>query len=171
MRRVKLKSKKAFEALSWLCDIFRKHQAPYQITGGLAANIYGSKRELFDIDIDMCDQSIEEILSDIRQYITYGPARYKDDQWDILLMTLSYAGQQIDVTGSDDGKIFDHEAKKWVNCHVDLSMAREILINELPVCVIDKKELIQYKSILKRDVDLADIKAIRRDLSSGCGNG
>lgn len=44
-------TKNTKEALKWMVSILRKYKIPFQISGGLAAKIYGSDRKLADIDI------------------------------------------------------------------------------------------------------------------------
>lgn len=44
------------EALAWITNILKKYSIPFQITGGLAAILYGSKRPLEDIDIDIPEE-------------------------------------------------------------------------------------------------------------------
>jgi hypothetical protein len=40
-------------ALRWIIGILDRHNIQYQITGGFAAKLYGSSREVNDIDIDI----------------------------------------------------------------------------------------------------------------------
>lgn len=79
--------KKAFR---WIINILKKHQVPFQITGGLAAQAYGSKRPLNDIDIDIPEDRFNEIVPNVKDYITYGPAHFIDERWDLFLLTLNY---------------------------------------------------------------------------------
>lgn len=83
-------------ALEWIVGVLRKRQIPFQISGGCAAKIYGSQRELNDIDIDIPRDCFEKIIVDVKPFLIYGPSQYKDGKWDLYLMTLNYAGQEID---------------------------------------------------------------------------
>lgn len=161
MASIKLDSDSASRALKWISQILNKHHIPYQITGGLAAQVHGSHRPLIDIDIDLPNAAITQILPEISPYLRYGPRRYHSREWDILLATLNYHGQLIDLSGADDGLIFDRNAQQWVQCKVDFSTVQWRSIAGLQVPVIAKSELIHYKSILCREVDLMDIAAIK----------
>ena len=153
-------SKLASNALRWIISVFQKHHVDYQITGGLAAKIYGATRPLVDIDIDLSNESIKIIMDDIKPFLIYGPTRYQDEQWDILLLTLDYDGQLIDISGADDGLIYDKAKKEWVKCNVNFSIAIKKYVDDIPVSIINKNDLIKYKSELKRDIDLIDLAAI-----------
>ena len=69
---------KTVRALGWIIEILNRHKIEYQISGGLAGKIFGSERELHDIDIDISKKYFNKILPDISDYIIYGPAHYKD---------------------------------------------------------------------------------------------
>ncbi len=160
MTNIQLETPSAVNALNWIISILNKHNITYQITGGLAAKVYGATRPLADIDIDVSNAAIESILSDVKPFIVYGPMRYQDELWDILLLTLDYHGQLIDFSGADDGLVFNSQLTKWKKCEVNFSAAVKKKINNLTVSIIDKNELIKYKSELKREVDLLDVEAL-----------
>jgi hypothetical protein len=80
--------KNSEKAFKWIIDILEKNKIPFQVSGGLAARAYGSDRELADIDIEVSDDNVRDLVPEVKEYITFGPGFYKDDNWDLLLMTL-----------------------------------------------------------------------------------
>jgi hypothetical protein len=152
--------KKPKKSLIWITDILKKHHIPYQITGGLAAIAYGATRPLDDIDIDIPDNTFDLILAEVQPYVTYGPERFKSDKWDLMLMTLNYENQAIDLSGADSTYIFNDQTKKWVQLKEDLLHAPLQNIFGLQLPVIPKESLISYKKILAREVDLIDVQQI-----------
>lgn len=150
------------KALIWITDILKKHKIPFQITGGLAAIAYGATRPLEDIDIDIPDDSFHLIREEVKPYIIYGPEIFKSDQWNILLMTLNYEGQEIDLSGVDYTYVLNYATKSWEKLIEDLSNApfKKVLGIELPVIPYDK--LCHYKKMLSRNVDLLDIQEIEK---------
>lgn len=148
------------EAFHWIISILKKHRITFQITGGLAAKIYGSSRELADIDIDMPESEFEKILPEVKNFIIFGPARYKDENWDLWLMTLCYQGQEIDICGAYEAQIYDKNNEEWYWLETDFSVSSTKEIFGIMVPVIPKNELITYKSKLRREVDLLDLKDI-----------
>lgn len=147
-------------ALIWISDILKKHQIPFQITGGLAAIAYGASRPLADIDIDIPDDQFDRIIVDVRSYIIFGPERFKNDKWDLMLMTLNYQGQEIDLSGADSVRIFNEKTDEWILLNENLLTAPRKSVFDLDLPIIPLKNLIYYKKILAREVDLIDIKQI-----------
>ena len=135
------------EALDWILIILRKNNIDYQITGGLAANLYGSTRELYDIDLEVSDSDVNRLSEICREYIVYGPERYVDEHFDLLLMTLKYRNQLIDVCGIDKMSIKGFRQTVDLNNAVDIGGYR----------VVGLGDLIAYKKLLGREVDLIDI--------------
>ena len=73
-------------AFKWIVGLLQKYSIPFQISGGFAAKLYGSNRELADIDIGIPDSRFEDIYEEIKPYLIYGPEHYLDDEWDLKLM-------------------------------------------------------------------------------------
>jgi len=150
-------SKKAFE---WIIRILRKHKVSFQISGGLAAQVYGSERSLYDIDIEMSDEFFEKIIPDVKNHIVFGPRRNISDSFEVQLLRLNYKGQEIDLSGTDE-KMFDKKRSKWIKNNIDLSKAVSLKVFNLIVPVISKEALIAYKEKTRREVDIIDIKQMK----------
>lgn len=144
-------------AFHWIIGLLRKHAIPFQITGGFAARLYGAKRELQDIDIDIPEDRFSDILPAVKEYAIWGPAQYKNEKWDLLLMTLLYEGQEIDLGGAYEEKMFDRRTNNWVDLKCDFSTALVMDVYGLKVPVVNKEELIAYKRLVARDTDLIDV--------------
>jgi hypothetical protein len=136
--------------IEWILSILRVKNIDYQITGGLAANLYGSKREIYDIDLEVSDSDVYRLSKICREYIIYGPNRYVDEHFDLLLMTLKYRDQLIDVCGIDNMSIGGERQNIDLSSAVDIGDYR----------VVSLGDLVSYKKLLCRDVDLIDIRNI-----------
>ena len=148
-------------ALFWIIEILNRHKINYQISGGFAGKIFGSKRELNDIDIDISEKDFKKILPEISSYITYGPDHYLDDKWDLTLITINYKGQEIDISDSDNIKISNKDRTKWIHFPTDFSKALTMNLNGLNIKVINPNNFLQYKKELDGEHQIEDIKAVK----------
>lgn len=121
--------------------------------------MYGVDRELADIDIEVEDADIIKIFDDVKPYIIFGPARYKDDNWDLELMTLSYEGQDIDIAGTG-AKIFNMKMGVWEDCVGNLNTVELKEVYGKFVPIESRDSLIEYKSKLSREVDREDVRQL-----------
>ncbi len=153
---------KLFEALEWIAHILEEDRIPYHITGGLAAHFYGAYRPINDIDIDISEDKFDVIYDKIKKFIIFGPEHYKDECWDVKLVTLDYQGQNIDIGGAHQMYIFDCKKNKWIHIPTDFSKARIFTINEIKFPVHDPYDLMAYKKLLVGDHQIHDIKAIEK---------
>jgi hypothetical protein len=152
----------------WIVAVLQKHAVPFVVTGGLAARSYGSSRPLNDIDIDIPSGDFVKILPDIKPYVVFWPARYLDEKWDLPLMTLDHHGQEIDIGGGDDIKIYDDGNKKWTAIPAGFSEAGQREIFGLVVPVVSPDQLIAYKSLLNgvhQKVDIAAAESFLKNRS------
>lgn len=149
-------------ALLWITNFLKNLDIPFQITGGLAAHSYGARRPIFDIDIDIPEDAFELVKNNVSEFIIFGPEQFKSTEWDLLLMTLDYHGQLIDLGGAYHTKIFNKNTQCWEALKEDLSKAtiRNVLGLMLPV--IPKNHLVTYKKTLSRPEDLADLQYISK---------
>lgn len=160
MNQSEIVEKNAAEALVWIAGILDSHAIPFQASGGLAAIAYGSTRPLVDIDIDVPDQHLPALAELVAGYVVSGPARYRDGEWDILLLTVYYAGCEIDLGGASGAQVFDRAAHTWVPLAAELERAVRLKVLGVEAPVIRKEALIAYKRRLDRDVDRIDVTAM-----------
>lgn len=160
---INFRAMKQDKAFKWIISILNKHRVPFVVTGGLAAKSYGSPRLLNDIDIDIPSKCFKVILNEVRPFVIYGPGRYKDERWDLLLMTLVYVGQEIDISGGETIKICDARTGEWKDSKTDFKDVEERKIFNLIVPVISKKSLVAYKSMLAGDHQRIDPHAVLRN--------
>ena len=156
-------NKNAPEALKWIVDILRKNKIPFRISGGLAVRAYGSKRDLVDIDIEIRDKDFEKILPFIKKFKYVGPNKYRDYELDTIGLAIDYKGQSVEFCGADSQKIFNKNTKIWERLESDLNDFENKIVFGIEVPIIPKKELIKYKSKIRRRVDLVDVEFLTRD--------
>lgn len=147
-------------ALSWIVSILKQSNMPFEIDGGLAAEMYGSKRELADIDINVSSDDFEKLAPLVQEHATFGPDWYKDDHWNLYMVTLNYAGQTIDIGALGKMKFFDKKSKEWKDFPDGLSDCRVMNYLGMDLPVINERKLMIYKDELARGVDVKDVSAM-----------
>ena len=153
---------KAKKALIWIINILNKHNIPYQIEGGLAANCYGATRKLADIDIFVPSFGFSMIADEVKEYIEFGPDYHIGTHWKLNYQILNYYGQQIEICDADNAEILDTEHNIWITVNIDFRKSETIDILGISSKVIPKRNLIKYKNKLKREVDIIDIEQITK---------
>ncbi|MBI2463679.1 hypothetical protein HYV57_01865 [Candidatus Peregrinibacteria bacterium] len=156
------------KALKWIVCIFQKNEVPFQITGGFAAHIYGAKRQVNDIDIDIPENMMKFLIPDIQEYVTFGPGRYKDERWNLKLITLNYKTQEIDIGGAFETKIFDDMNNQWKHIPAHFEMCQIHTIFGMRIPVISPEELIAYKKLLSGEHQKGDIEAVKQYMYENC---
>lgn len=144
-------------AFRWIVEHLQELSTPFMIVGGLAAQAYGSKRPLADIDIYVPEPAISILNHRLSRYVTFGPEKYVDEYWDLEWMALSYHNQKIEIGNGDVVRICDHASQKWLDASVNFEHHEVIPIFDIPVPVIAKSKLIWYKRRLHRKVDEIDV--------------
>jgi hypothetical protein len=149
-------------AFHWIVNLLHEQGLPFVVVGGLAANVYGGRRPLNDIDIDVPSHSFTKLMPHVKQFITFGPARYHDREFDIQLMSLRYAEQEIDLTAAESIRLFDHQSGDWRILPTDFAASERHEVFGITVPVMRRDLLVAYKKMIQRDTDLEDIAQLGR---------
>lgn len=155
---------KTINALRWVVEILNRHKVEYQVAGGLAAKLYGSPRDLKDIDIDMREKDFGLIMPDIAPYITFGPERFNDGKFDCELIALNYNGQDIDISGAETLRMSNKDRTKWISYPNFVFDTLDIDVEGIVIKVVHPKKLVEYKKELDGEHQQTDIQAVEEYL-------
>ncbi len=148
--------------LEYVALLLQKNDIKFQVTGGLAAILYGAKRDLIDIDIDISKIDKERVAEIFSQYITE-PWNNKlegdDDLFDCWILKLQIEGVDIDISQIEDFRI-RIKGGGWVQQKDTLDF-NFVTFETLSLPVQNKSDLIAYKRSLDREVDIFDVEAIK----------
>jgi hypothetical protein len=99
------------------------------------------------LDIDV--ESFDKILPFVQGFVKDSPRSYKEDGFDLELLTLEYQGQRIDLSRDNNTNFDDYS---------------EMIVFDEIVPVIKRADLIEYKKRLGRAEDLKDVEEIKQKL-------
>ena len=160
-------SEKVLNGLRWITEILDRNNIPYKIGGGFAAKIYGSPREVNDIDMSLSGKYFDVIVNEVKEHITAGPKHYLNEKWDCNTLSVSYEGQDIDMTDIDTLKMTNLDQTEWINVK-DIRLFDGIItdINGIKASIMDPRDLIRYKKELRGEHQLIDIEYIQKYLDN-----
>lgn len=147
-------------AFEWITGILDTGGFPYVVVGGLAARVYGSPRPLADIDLDVPGAALAFVAERAPGLVTFGPARLRDSEFDIDLLSVQWGEQVIDLTGAENIRLFDRGRGEWCVVPTDLRAVESHFVLGRVAPVMERSRLIAYKQIIGRPVDRLDIEAI-----------
>lgn len=149
-------------ALNWIIDYLENDGIPYLVCGGLAAQAYGSTRELADIDIYVPDAKLNQIAEMGQEYITKFPAHRESKSWSLTYAEFEFEGQKVEVCSDKNCRIFDTTKNQWHDEKIDFSEYELCQVYGVSVKVMAKQSLLSYKNKLKRAVDIEDVNQIQK---------
>ena len=149
---------KTISALRWIIGILEHNNVRFRIAGGFAARVYGSDRAFADIDIEILEKDMKKVFDIVKNSVTFSLGQYKDENWDLPLMTLEYKEQVIDIFAGDNIKMYNVNTRLWekYNFNIDNFVTKSVQGVEVPL--IPLSDLIDYKKKLQREVDMIDVK-------------
>ncbi|MCC5860076.1 MAG: hypothetical protein JJT90_18130 [Ectothiorhodospiraceae bacterium] len=147
-------------AAQWIVGILRDRNIPFLICGGLAAKGYGSERDLNDIDLFVPGEHFSSVVQAGQEYISKAARHYCEEGWDLTYVQFKYKGVKVEVGNADGPRILDAENQTWVPFVIDFSRYKTVRLLGLDLPLMLADDLVWYKSVLSRPVDIEDIRAI-----------
>lgn len=145
------------QTLGWIVGLLHKLDIPFQAVGGLAANAYGARRPLADLDFYVPTTRLGEIATAVAPYLVRAPSHYRDESWDLEFMKLEYGGYEIEFAGAEGARFFDRLTGVWRDAGIDFDASVHRRVCDIAIPVIPVAQLVSYKRALDRDVDRQDI--------------
>lgn len=147
-------------AAQWIVSVLSDSDIPFLVCGGLAAQGYGSRRELNDIDLFVPGEHFESVVQAGQAFVSKAAAHRQEAGWDLTYVQFKYEGVKIEVGNAYGPRIFNAGKGAWVPLHIDFSRYTMVHVLGLDLPLMLKDELVQYKSVLARPVDIEDIRSI-----------
>lgn len=158
-------SQSLWTAYQWIHQLLNAHEIPFQIVGGFAVSLYGGSRPVADIDLYVPKSQAELLASLVAPYVSKPLKHYVEAGWDLEYLQLIYENQKIEIGLTPGTKILNNAVNEWVDLHVDFDQSVMVQANGFDIPLMPKEHLIQYKSLLNREVDVIDI----HDLKNAAG--
>jgi RimJ/RimL family protein N-acetyltransferase len=150
---------KLSEALNWLVSLLNRYQIPYQVVGGLAAQVYGARRPLVDIDLYIPMEQLSPALAELEPYMIRKPRPHLSSGWDLTYLVLEYQGQAIQIgDSSSHPRFYNRRDQRWEPQVIDYPTSQKVKLYGVEINVMPRDDLIHYKTLLDRDVDRADLQ-------------
>ncbi len=146
-------------ALRRLVGILEESGAPYQFTGGFAGNLHGSRWPLHDLDGDVGQADLPRPAQLLRPYTTWPLGPYVDHEFELQLLRAEIEGVGIDISQVEEA--YARVGGQRVPLGTSLLQRQRAPLLDMEVWVQSLDELISYKELLGRWVDVADLRALR----------
>jgi hypothetical protein len=152
----------ASRTLRWITDLFRRHDAPFQVVGGLAARAYGATRPLVDLDFYLPGEAVERVLPEIEPLLTrpLGPVDHED--WRMRFLQLEHEGTTVEIGVSEGARFLNRATGEFEDQQVDFDAGVPMNVLGVEVPVMPRGELVAYKTKLNRPVDRRDLAEMDR---------
>jgi hypothetical protein len=146
------------QALSWIVGLLNRHNVPYQLVGGLAAQAYGARRPMMDIDLYAPLEKAAAAIAEMKPYLIREPLPHRSPAWDLVYLALDYDGVQIEIGDSTTNpRFYNVLDQRWEPQAIDYAASQWVTLYEVTVAVMPRAELVRYKAMLDREVDHIDI--------------
>lgn len=164
-----IQEEKARSALKYIIPILKKYDFKWIISGGFACYLYGVKRPIGDIDIDVeadkDDKKFKEFVEEVKEFATFPFQLWIDKNYDNWVMNVEIDGQVLSICSTENLKLFNKESGQYeIFYKRGVPKPVIILFKDLKLPISPKKWVIQMKEALakKKPIDRKDISEMKK---------
>ncbi len=161
---------KAAQALQYIIPILEQQHLKWVISGGFACYLYGVKRPIGDIDIDVeadkDDEAFQQLVAAVKEYTAFPFQLWIDGNYDNWVMNVEIDGQVLSICSTENLKLFNAAAGQYEVFYQDGIPQPEMITfmgMSLPVSpkpwVIKMKEALAHKEAIDQ-TDIAEMKQL-----------
>lgn len=162
------KEENALASLHFIIPLLAKRNFRWCITGGFACYVYGVKREITDIDIDIETSKdapdFQSLVAELAPQTTQQLEHFVDQNYDNFNLEVTVSGQMVDICAMSEMKVFDAEAGEYT-CFYEAGFPTLEIVDfyGIKLLLLSKENVIKNKEmlVLKRESDIQDIKSLR----------
>lgn len=159
-------SQSLWKAYQWIHQLLIAHEIPFQIVGGFAVSLYGGSRPVADIDLYVPKSRAELLSPLVEPYVSKPLKHYVEAGWDLEYLQLIYENQKIEIGLNPGTKILNGAGNEWVDLNVNFNQSVMFQANGFDIPLMPIDQLIRYKSLLNREVDILDIHELKTQQAS-----
>lgn len=160
---------RAYSALRYVTPFLKKRRLKWLISGGFACYLYGVKRPIGDIDIDIeadkDDENFKKIIEDVKEFTKFPFQLWIDKNYDNWVMNVVVSGQVLSICSTKNLKFFNKKSGRYeVFYKKGIPDPEMIGFNDLQIPLLPKSLVIKMKEGLakKKQIDKNDIVEMKK---------
>lgn len=168
-----IKKQRAVAALQYILPILKKYKFKWCISGPLACYLYGVKRPIgsididIDIEIDKEDPKFQQLIEEVKPHTRLPFQLWIDKNYDNWVMNVVIQRQIVGICPTPDLKLFNKETGK-AEVFYPHGIPDPMIVNfeGLKLPLAPKESVLRMKKALayKKPIDRIDIKEMERIL-------
>ncbi|MDP3987061.1 MAG: hypothetical protein Q8P81_02435 [Nanoarchaeota archaeon] len=166
---------KAEVALRYIMPLLKKYNFKWCISGSFACYLYGVKRPIGDIDIDVeadeKDKDFRSLVNDVKGYTTDFPFQlWIDENYDNWVMNVVVSGQLLSICSTKNLKLFNKEKGEYGLFYENgkIPTPRILSFRNIKIPISQPEYVIRMKEALavKKQADKKDISEMKKLLNT-----
>lgn len=164
-----IKRQKAITALEYIIPLLKKYHFRWCISGSLACHLYGVKRPITAIDIDVettkDDPNFKHLLNDVREHTQLPFQLWIDKNYDNWVTNVVINGQILSICTTQELKLFNKQKGEYELFYQgEIPEPVIVKFDSLRIPLAPKESVLRMKEALavKKGVDEKDIKSMKR---------